>query len=141
MNKKIGFIFLVYLTIFLTLDYLNMPLKNMMENQGTFITLLHKLMSLLLASLSTYLFYLHEDIYKHLQKEVAGSNTPIYAALFGVLTYGCTPCVVSFFASLGIHITVIALPWAGLPYKVISLLILFIGIFITKKQQAKACPL
>ena len=82
---------------------------------------------------------MHEDILKQVGKEVKGSNVSIFAVLFGMLTYGCTPCVISFFAAIGISFTVITLPWAGLPYKLISLLILIFGLWFSNKQQKKFC--
>ncbi len=62
----------------------------------------------------------------------------ILSVIFGIFTYGCTPpCVISFLAVFGISFSVIALPFAGLPYKLISLALLFLGVFILKKRTRK----
>jgi hypothetical protein len=60
-------------------------------------------------------------------KESKGSNLSFASVLFGILTYGCTPCVISFFAAIGISFSVAVLPFAGLPYKFISLAFIIIG--------------
>jgi hypothetical protein len=73
-------------------------------------------------------------------KESKGSNLTFASVFFGILTYGCTPCVISFFASLGLAFSVIALPLAGLPYKFISLLLLIIGlIWVVHSIQKTTC--
>lgn len=140
-NKLTIGIFALYLTIFFVIDYLNMPYSQMLKEEGMLIVLIHIILNIVMAALSTYLFVLHEDMLKQVGKQVKGSNTPIYAALFGMLTYGCTPCVISFFAAIGIQFSIVALPWAGLPYKLITLLILIIGIWFSKNQQKKVCQI
>lgn len=134
-------IFGLYLLIFFTIDYLNMPYPQMAQQEGVIVVIIHILLNLVMTGLSTYLFMMHEGIFNQINRNVKGSNTPIYASLFGLLTYGCTPCVISFFAAFGIQFSVMALPWAGLPYKFISLLILLFGIAFSKHQMKKACEI
>ncbi|MGE4378614.1 MAG: hypothetical protein AB7E16_01740, partial [Candidatus Izemoplasmatales bacterium] len=59
----------------------------------------------------------------------------IFAGLFGLLTYGCTPCVIAFFSTIGISFAVAALPLAGLPYKLIALVLLIVGFFWLKYES------
>ena len=131
----------IYLLIFFTIDYLNMPYTVMAKEEGIVVVSLHILLNLVMAGLSTYLFQLHESVFSQIGKAIKGSYTPVYASIFGLLTYGCTPCVISFFAAIGINFTIVALPWAGLPYKLISLLILLIGIWFSHQQMKKACSI
>lgn len=140
-NRMTSLMFVLYLVIFFTIDYLNMPYPEMIVQEGVVVTSLHIILNGVMASLSTYLFKLHEGIFQQIGREVKGNNTPIYAALFGILTYGCTPCVISFFAAIGIQLSIVALPWAGLPYKLISLLILVVGIWFSLNQQKKVCKI
>lgn len=140
-NRMTSLMFVLYLVIFFTIDYLNMPYPEMIVQEGVVVTSLHIILNGVMASLSTYLFKLHEGIFQQIGREVKGNNTPIYAALFGILTYGCTPCVISFFAAIGIQLSIVALPWAGLPYKLISLLILVVGIWFSLNQQKKICKI
>ena len=134
-------IFGTYILIFFTIDYLNMPYAKMIKEVGFLVVLINIIMNIVMSYLSLSIYQIHEGIIKKINKEVVGSNTSLYAVLFGMLTYGCTPCVISFFAVIGINFTIIALPWAGLPYKFISLLILIIGLWFSKKQQMKHCKI
>ena len=73
-------------------------------------------------------------------KESLGSNLSFVSVLFGILTYGCTPCVIAFFSTLGIAFSVVILPFAGLPYKLISLALLIFGLLWTIQEVKKgAC--
>jgi uncharacterized membrane protein YccF (DUF307 family) len=74
-------------------------------------------------------------------KEGKSSNFGFLSVLFGFLTYGCTSCVIAFFASVGIAFSVIILPLAGLPYKLISLLLILIGLFWMSKEIEKPCTI
>ncbi len=134
-------IFGTYILIFFTIDYLNMPYAKMIKEVGFLVVLINIIMNIVMSYLSLSIYQIHEGIIKKINKEVVGSNTSLYAVLFGMLTYGCTPCVISFFAAIGINFTIIALPWAGLPYKFISLLILIFGLWFSKKQQMKHCKI
>lgn len=140
-NKLTVLMFLGYALIFFIIDYLNMPYTEMAQTYSWGLVFLNVVLNLVMSGLSAYLFYLHEDFFKQSAKSIKGSNAPIYASLFGILTYGCTPCVISFFAMLGINFSIIALPWAGLPYKFISLAILLIGVWFAKRQAQKACTI
>jgi hypothetical protein len=64
-------------------------------------------------------------------KETISSNVSFVSVFFGILTYGCTPCVIAFLGSLGIAFSVTILPLAGLPYKIISLVLILIGLVWT----------
>lgn len=138
--KRLG-ILVIYLLIFFTIDYLNMPYPTMFKNEGMFITLIHIVLNIVMAIFSTQIFMMHEDILKQVGKEVRGSNVSVFAALFGMLTYGCTPCVISFFAAIGINFTIAVLPWAGLPYKLVTFLIVLFGLWFSRKQQTKYCEI
>lgn len=131
----------LYLLIFFTIDYLNMPYPQMAREEGLLVVLLQIALNLLMAFLAYRIYKLHENIIRYIGKEAKGGNTPIYSALFGLLTYGCTPCVISFFAMIGINFSIVALPWAGLPYKLVSLGILLIGYWFTLNQHKKTCKI
>jgi len=68
-------------------------------------------------------------------KEGKGTFMSGFAFIFGMLTWGCTPCVIAFFATIGITFAVVALPLAGLPYKFIALALLIVG-FIWLRYEA-----
>ena len=56
-----------------------------------------------------------------------------------MFTYGCTTCLIALLANLGIIFSVMILPLAGLPYKIISLILILIGFLITINQIKKGC--
>ncbi len=140
-NKLLWFVFIIYIAIFTTIDYLNMPYTQMAQMFSWGLVFFNILLNGVMSGLSAYLFGLHEDIFKQFSTSIKGANAPILASLFGVLTYGCTPCVISFFAMIGINFSIMSLPWAGLPYKFISLLILLIGVWFAIHQSKKACSI
>jgi hypothetical protein len=50
--------------------------------------------------------------------------------------------VIAFFAAIGISFSVIALPLAGFPYKIISLILIIVGLLIVLKQiKSGSCKL
>ena len=93
------------------------------------------LINLIMAGLSAGLMVLSSLMVRLKSVDSKGANLSFVSILFGLLTYGCTPCVISFFASVGITFSVIALPLAGLPYKFISLILLGIGIAWTLREM------
>ena len=51
-----------------------------------------------------------------------------------ITPFGCLVSLIAFFANLGIAFSVVALPFAGLPYKFISLALILIGLFWTYRE-------
>lgn len=123
--------FAVFMLIYTMVDGLNMSYAEMGEAYGSSLVFINILLNLVMAALSAFLMNLSTIMAMLKGKEAVGSNLGFLSVLFGILTYGCTPCVIAFFANLGIAFSVITLPLAGLPYKFISLLLIFIGIAIT----------
>ena len=103
----------------------------MAEQFGMVLVLVNISLNILMASLSALLLSLSTIMAQLKGKESMSSNLSFVSVLFGVLTYGCTPCVIAFFSSIGIAFSVIALPFAGLPYKFISLGLIVIGLIWT----------
>lgn len=143
LNKKhLGVSFALMLLIYLTLDYLNMPYGEMARNFGLWLVGVNLILNLLMASISALMLVLADHVLKEKNIKTKGDNLGFLSVIFGILTYGCTPCVISFLAVFGISFSLIALPLAGLPYKIVSLLLLGLGIFILKKELArKACKI
>ena len=130
-------IFFGYLLIFLILDYLNLPYPKMAQQYGWSLVATNLLLNFLMAGLGAYLLYLNQALLDKSGANSWGENLSFVAVIFGMLTYGCTPCVIAFFASLGIGFSVIVLPLAGLPYKLISLGLILIGLLWLKNDLKK----
>ncbi len=119
---------LLFMLIYLIVDYLNMPYKEMMVTYGIGLVITNVILNFMMATLSGVLLALSEGLFQAKKAMLHGEKLSYIAVLFGLLTYGCTPCVISLFATLGITFSVMVLPLAGLPYKLISLVLIVIGI-------------
>ncbi len=131
--RTLGF-FLFFMIIYTTLDGFNMSYAQMQMDYGQYLVILNIGLNILMAGLTALLLSLSTANVAIKGKDTKGSNLGFLSILFGVLTYGCTTCVITFFASIGIAFSVIALPMAGLPYKLISLLLILIGLWWTKRE-------
>jgi len=130
-----GIIFLLtFLFIYFIVDYLNMSYEQMATTYGTYLVVINIITNIVMSILSTLLMNLSTAMVEIKGRESKASNLGFISVLFGILTYGCTGCVIAFFAAIGITFSVIALPLAGFPYKIISLLLIVVGLFIVLRQ-------
>lgn len=131
-----GFAFLVFfMVIYTMLDGFNMSYAQMQEIYGSGLVVTNISLNFLMAFLTALLLNMSTaNAALKGGKDTKGSNLGFVSVLFGVLTYGCTPCVIAFFGSLGIAFSVIALPFAGLPYKFISLGLILVGLIWTRHE-------
>lgn len=126
-----------FLLIYLIVDYLNMPYSEMITTYGIWLVVVNLFLNIGMSLLSGVLLALSEGLYQAKKAMLHGENMSYIAVFFGLLTYGCTPCVISFFAVFGINFAVIALPFAGLPYKLLSLLLIVVGIVWARHDLKK----
>ncbi len=142
-KKSLGmnaFYFVFFLSIYTLVDSFNMSYASMAETYGLFLPIVNIVLNIVMALLSMTMMGLTTAQFQLTGKESKGSNLSFASVFFGILTYGCTPCVISFFATLGITFSVIALPFAGLPYKFISLALLIIGVFwVVRSIKTSTC--
>jgi hypothetical protein len=120
--------FIAFMVIYTIVDTLNMDYSVMRETYGQYLVVTNISLNIIMSFLSAMLMHLSTSMVELKGSEGKGSTFGFLSVLFGVLTYGCTSCVIAFFASVGIAFSVIALPLAGLPYKLISLLLISIGL-------------
>lgn len=135
-----GILFLfLFLAIYIILDYLNYreafpKPTNTWIILNLFIDLIMATASMLLMNLSTVMVELKSGSDK-------GSNLGFFSVLFGIFTYGCTSCVVTFLAAVGISFSPTIFPfihvWYGIVYKLLSLVLLFIGLSIVLYNISK----
>lgn len=138
-----GLIFLIiFMVIYTVVDGLNMSYSEMSMTYGTYLVVLNIIMNVVMSFLSSLLMNLSTAMVELKGKEGKSSSFGIFSVFFGIFTYGCTSCIIAFFASIGIAFSVIALPLAGFPYKIISLIIILIGLFwMTKEIQNGKCKI
>jgi len=123
-----AFYFFFFLGIYTLIDSFNMSYSEMALTYGSFLPILNICINLVMAGMSMAMMGLTSAQFDFSGRESQGSNLSFASVLFGILTYGCTPCVISFFAAIGISFSVAILPFAGLPYKLISLLLIVVGL-------------
>jgi hypothetical protein len=122
------FYFLFFLGLYTLIDSFNLSYAQMTIQYGSFLPVLNIGLNVIMALLSMMMMGLTSAQFDFSGRESKGSNLGFFSILFGILTYGCTPCVIAFFAAVGISFSVAVLPLAGLPYKLISLLLIMIGL-------------
>ena len=131
--------FITFLVIYFVVDRLNMTYPVMIETYGLYLVIINVILNVMMSLLSAILMNFSTAMVELKGKEGKASNFGFLSVVFGILTYGCTSCVIAFFASIGIAFSVIALPLAGLPYKFISLILILIGLFWIRKEIDKPC--
>ncbi|MFO7968657.1 MAG: hypothetical protein ACQERX_01155 [Bacillota bacterium] len=127
-------IFAVFLGLYFLLDILNIGYTQMLNDYGIYLVIGNIILNIFMAFLSAFMWNVSTTLVKLTGKEGKGTFMSGFAVLFGMLTYGCTPCVIAFFSTIGITFAVAALPLAGLPYKLIALLLLVLGFFWLKYE-------
>lgn len=128
-------IFILFSGLYFILDRLNMSYTTMIETYGIYLVLVNILLNILMALTSAFMWNISTALVKLTGKEGKGSLFSGVAYIFGLLTYGCTPCVIALFSTIGLTFTVAVLPLAGLPYKLISFALLMLG-FIWLRYEA-----
>ncbi|MDY0211247.1 MAG: hypothetical protein RBQ91_07595 [Acholeplasma sp.] len=129
-KKYIGLFVLytgVFLLIYFLLDNLNGGLSKMANDYGVYLVVINVGLNIIMSLFSAHMFNLSSAMVALTKKEGKGTFMTMFSVLFGILTYGCTSCVIAFFAVIGITFSVAVLPLAGLPYKLISLSLLLLG--------------
>lgn len=100
----------------------------MISNFGVPITIIHIFINVIIAFLTSIMVSFSIINYNLYRVEPKGSNAvPFLTFIFGLLTFGCTGCVVAFFTSVGIAFTPIILPNANLLWKLAALLFVVLG--------------
>jgi len=123
--------FIVFMIIYTFIDRNNISYTEMSQTYGNYLVYTNVLLNIVMSLLSALLLILSTAMATLKGKETISSNVSFVSVFFGILTYGCTPCVIAFLGSLGIAFSVTILPLAGLPYKIISLVLILIGLVWT----------
>jgi hypothetical protein len=110
------------------IDSFNMSYQDMALQYGDYLPIMNIMLNMIMALFSMAMMGLTSAQFDFSGRESQGSNMTFISVIFGILTYGCTPCVISFFSAIGIAFSVAVLPLAGLPYKLISLVLVILGL-------------
>lgn len=133
--KKISnLIMLISLSIFFFGLYIFLDFEgngnytNMFNNFGAFVTITHILANLLIGIMSSVMITFSIINYRFTKQEPKGNTAiPFIGFIFGLLTFGCTSCVVAFLSAVGIAFTPILLPNGNLIWKIVALVFVTIG--------------
>ncbi|ERJ13862.1 hypothetical protein [Haloplasma contractile] len=128
--------FMFFSFLYFLLDDFNGGYLEMKVNHGLYLPIINVMLNIYMAAISAFMIGLSSAFYRQSGKEGKGSTFGGVSVLFGIFTYGCTSCVISFFAAVGITFSVAALPLAGLPYKLVSVLLVSLG-FVWLKHEIK----
>ena len=133
-------LFVLFMVIYTVVDGLNMSYEAMAIEYSELLVVINVSINVFMSLGSSVLMNLSTAMVVLKGKEGKASNFGIISVLFGILTYGCTSCVIAFFASVGIAFSVAVLPFAGLPYKLISVILIIIGlIWMYREIEHSVC--
>lgn len=135
-------LFIIILGLYVFLDFEgNTNYTLMVQEFGVFIVSVHILINIIIAILTTQMLLFSAINYNINKSEPVGSNAiPFLTWFFGLLTFGCTGCVVAFFSAVGIAFTPIILPAGNMLWKVAALLLVVLGyIWIMYSIQNSKC--
>jgi hypothetical protein len=129
--------FSLFIAIFFILDSLNATYEEMILTYGLYLVIINITLNIVMSFFSALLMNLSTAMVELKGKEGKSSSLGFFSIFFGILTYGCTSCVIFFFASVGITLSVIALPLFGLPYKLVSLILIALGLYLITREIEK----
>ncbi|HHW79874.1 MAG TPA: hypothetical protein GX742_03605 [Acholeplasmataceae bacterium] len=128
--------FLVFTFLYFTLDYLNVRELNKDNISPSTLWIISNIfLNVIMSFLATLLLNLSNAMLELRISGDKGSNLGFFSIIFGILTYGCTSCVVTFFAAIGISFIPGAIfPFIdvgfGILYKFLSLVLILIGLAV-----------
>ncbi len=135
-------LFIIILGLYVFLDFEgNTNYTLMIQEFGALTVSIHILINMIIAILTTRMLLFSAINYNINKTEPVGSNAiPFLAWIFGLLTFGCTGCVVAFFSAVGIAFTPIILPAGNMLWKVAALVLVILGyIWIMYSIQNSKC--
>lgn len=139
-----GLLFVFFLALYIFLDFEgNTNYSIMISNYGIGITLVHIFINVIIGVLSSIMVGFSIINYRLTKIEPKGSNAvPFLTFIFGILTFGCTSCVVAFLSAIGIAFTPIVFPNGNLLWKLVALLFVVIGfIFVMYSIHNTKCKI
>lgn len=122
--------FIIFIGMYTLLDSFNMSYTEMTQQYGLYLAIINISINLFLAYMSASMLSMSADQFQ----ELKGANLSFVSIVFGIFTYGCTPCVIAFMGTLGITFSVAVLPLGGLPYKLVSVALIIIGYLWTQRE-------
>lgn len=124
--------FVVFFFLYLVLDYLN--IREMTKEPSTLWIVSNVILNLIMGFTTALLMNLSTVMVELKSGGDTGSRLGFFSVFFGIFTYGCTSCVITFLAAVGISFSPTIFPFIhvldGMLYKFLSLGLLSLGLFI-----------
>lgn len=137
-NKAFIAYFCVFLFLYTLLDILaQQSYSQMIDHLGLMITLLHIGINIAISYMSALTAIIANPIRKTASRETAKS-IPLISVIFGMFTFGCAPCIVGFLATIGISFIPPAFGGGNIMLKIVALIFVIIGYYITKQIVKKS---
>jgi hypothetical protein len=130
--------------LYLFLDVLYYGSINAMVNSlSPGLIVVHQITNLVIAGIATVMLSFSQIQLVLTKKEPLGGNSiPFSSFIFGLLTFGCAPCVITFLSVIGIAFTPLVLPFGNLVWKLILLAFMGLGMaFVIKRIQNTVCKI
>ena len=130
--------------LYLFLDYLWYgSFQEMGQTLSTNLIIIHQITNLVVAFVVTVMLSFSQIQLSLTKTEPAGGNAiPFFSFIFGLLTFGCAPCVITFLSVIGIAFTPIVLPFGNLVWKLILLGLMLFGLgFVLYRIQNTVCDI
>lgn len=142
-KKNLGIlagVFVFVYGLYLFLDWLaHGSFTTLFAELGTPLFAVHQLFNVIIAAIAALMISLSQIKLRLTSVEPKGSTSiPFLSFIFGLLTFGCAPCVVAFLGAVGITFTPIVLPFGNLPWKIILLVLMIAGFFFILRSIDKS---
>src|SRR5690554_2807611 len=102
----IGGFFTLFMVVYTLLDHLNGGYNAMIMDHGFYLVVLNVGLNVIMSLMSALMFTMSASFLKRTGKDGKGSNATLVSLVFGMFTYGCTPCLIAFFSAIGISLSV-----------------------------------
>jgi len=137
-------LFIFFFGLYVFLDFEGNTNYTVMKAEfSLFIVIVHIFINILIAVMTSIMVTFSIINYNLTKMEPKGSNAiPFLTFIFGLLTFGCTSCVVAFLAAVGIAFSPLVLPNGNLIWKFVALLFVSLGfIWIMYSIQHTKCKI
>jgi|AntRauTorcE11898_2_1112593.scaffolds.fasta_scaffold05782_3 hypothetical protein len=137
-------VLLIMFALYGSLDILgNDSISAYYQSLGLSLIIVHQLVNLVMALLSASMISLSQIKLNLTKSEPLGATgIPFLSFIFGLLTFGCAPCVVTFLAAVGISFTPLVLPNGNILWKIALVVLLLVGlVYILWSIEKSTCKI
>lgn len=130
--------------LYLFLDYLWYgSFQAMGQELSTGLIVIHQVTNLAVSFIVTVMLSFSQiSLFINKTEPLGGNSIPFLSFIFGLLTFGCAPCVITFLGAIGIAFTPLVLPFGNLVWKFILFGLMLGGLgFVLYRIQNTVCDI